>query len=238
MANDTFRTGLTKPNQSALWPRWVAANAISEMLGLGATFAVTALALTQLTGGGAAVALTAYALEVGAGAIEATLVGLAQWWAMRPWFPQITRKTWWLGTLGGALAAYVLGFLPSTIMGLMEDSAQAQGQAAAMQEPPMVVVLLLAAGMGLVAGAMLSFAQWLVLRKSVRGAGTWIPANMLAWMLGMPLVFWGIDAAQKGQPLYQSILIMVGVLLAMGAVVGAVHGWFLTRIAEKNPPQS
>lgn len=238
MSNQTFNNHLIKLNLSGLWQRWVAANAISEMLGLGATFAVTALALTRLNSGGAAMALAAYGLEVGAGAIEATLVGLAQWWAMRPWFPQISRKAWWLGTLGGALAAYVLGFLPSTIMGLMEESAQAQGQTAAMQEPPMGVVLLLAAGMGLVAGAMLSFAQWLVLRKTVRGAGMWIPANMLAWMFGMPLVFWGIDAAQKGQPLYQSILLMIGVLLAMGAVVGAVHGWFLVRIAEKNPPQS
>lgn len=238
MTNNTLRAGRTKPKRASLWLRWVAANAISEMLGLGATFAVTALVLTQLTGGGIGVALAAYGFEVAAGAIEATLVGLAQWWAMRPWFPQITRKAWWLGTLIGALAAYVLGFLPSTIMGLMEDSVQAQGQASAMQEPPMGIVLLLAAGMGLVAGAVLSFAQWLVLRKSVRGAGVWIPANMLAWMAGMPLVFWGIDAAQKGQPLYQSVVIMVGVLLAMGAVVGAVHGWFLTRIAEKNPPQS
>lgn len=238
MADNTLQTEFTRSNRSSLWTRWVAANAVSEMLGLGATFAVTALVLTQLTGGGVGVALAAYVFEVAAGAIEATLVGLAQWWAMRPWFPQITRKAWWLGTLVGALAAYILGFLPSTIMGLMEGSAQAQGQAAAMQEPPMGIVLLLAAGMGLVAGAMLSFAQWLVLRKTVRGAGVWIPANMLAWMAGMPLVFWGIDAAQKGQPLFQSILIIVGVLLAMGAVVGAVHGWFLVRIAGKNPPHS
>jgi hypothetical protein len=44
----------------------------------------------------------------------------------------------------------------------------------------------------------LSFAQWRVLRKAAGRAGGWIPANMLAWMAGMPLIFWGIDAAQKG----------------------------------------
>lgn len=80
-------------------------------------------------------------------------------------------------------------------------------------------------------GAVLSFAQWLAMRGKVRGAVWWMPANMLAWMAGMPLIFWGIDAAQKGQPLFQSILIMAAVLLLCGAVVGAIHGAFLARMA-------
>jgi hypothetical protein len=78
----------------------------------------------------------------------------------------------------------------------------------------------------------LSFAQWLVLRKKVKQAGWWIPANMLAWLVGMPIIFWGIDAAQKGQPPLQAVLLLAGVLCLTGAVVGAIHGAFLIKLAN------
>lgn len=219
------------PPVKHLWLRWVAANALGEMLGLGLTFAAAAWIFTRVEATGVGGVLLAFALAVASGAIEATIVGLAQWRAMRPWFPGITARGWWLGTLGGALLAYVLGYLPSTLMNLGE--AAADSAAPAVQEPAQWIVLLLAAGMGFIAGAILAWAQWLVLRKSVRGAGAWIPANMLAWLLGMPLIFWGIDLAQKGQPVIQSVLIIAAVLLAAGAVVGAVHGAFLVRMAAK-----
>jgi hypothetical protein len=35
--------------------------------------------------------LLSFAIAVLSGAIGATIVGLAQWWAMHPWFPQIGR---------------------------------------------------------------------------------------------------------------------------------------------------
>ena len=71
------------------------------------------------------------------------------------------------------------------------------------------------------------------MRGQVKRAGLWIPANMLAWLVGMPIIFWGIDAAQKGQPLLQAALLLAGVLFLTGAVVGAVHGAFLVRLAER-----
>jgi hypothetical protein len=94
------------------------------------------------------------------------------------------------------------------------------------------MVLLLAAGLGLVGGAVLSFAQWLTMRKSVRRAGIWIPANMLAWFISMPIIFWGIDMVQKLQAMYLIILAMAGILLLAGLIVGMIHGAFLVRIAE------
>jgi hypothetical protein len=212
-----------------LWLRWVGANALGELVGLGLTFAVAVLFFT-LSGEqhNVVMILAAFGVAVASGAIEASVVGLAQWWAMSPCFSGVARRAWWQATLVGALLAYVLGYLPSTLMSLGE---QATGEAAS--EPAQWVILLLAAGMGAVGGAVLSFAQWRVLRRSVPGAGVWIPANMLAWLFGMPLIFWGIDAAQKGQPAWQSLLIMALALLAAGAVVGAVHGAFLVGLAGK-----
>ncbi len=213
-----------------LWLRWVAANALGEMLGLGMTFGVVVLVFSQLGAQqSVGIVLVSFLFAVASGAIEATLVGLGQWWAMHPWFSTITRRAWWLATLAGALVAYVLGYLPSTLMSLGEQTSQTPAA-----EPPQWVVLLLAAGMGAVAGAVLSFAQWLALRKKVARAGWWIPANMLAWLAGMPIIFWGIDATQKSQPLWQATLLLTGILVLTGAVVGALHGVVLVRLVGQN----
>lgn len=129
----------------------------------------------------------------------------------------------------GALIAYVLGYLPSTIMNIGEATASS----APMVEPPQWIVLLLAAGMGAIGGAVLSFAQWLVMRGKVKRAGAWIPANMLAWTFGMPVIFWRIDMAFKLPALWQSVLFMAFTLFISGAIVGGIHGLFLVKLADK-----
>lgn len=85
--------------------------------------------------------------------------------------------------------------------------------------------------MGAVGGAVLSFAQWLAMRGKIPEAGIWIPANMLAWLFGMPVIFWGIDLAFKMPTVWQSVFVMAGALFAAGTVVGAIHGSFLVRLA-------
>jgi hypothetical protein len=227
--NLEFVDEMTRSHLS-LFRRWVCANALSEMLGLGVTFLLTGLAFSRLDNlPGLTGILAAFSFAVVSGAFEATLVGLAQWWAMHPWFPRITRFAWWRGTLAGALAAYVLGYLPSMLMDLGGQSAGTP-----MSEPPQAVVLLLAAGLGAVGGAVLSFAQWLTLRKHSPGAGWWIPANMLAWAAGMPIIFWALDQAFKLARVWQSVALVAAALLVTGAVVGMFHGAFLVRLVAKN----
>jgi hypothetical protein len=114
----------------------------------------------------------------------------------------------------------------------MSLGEQATATQAAAAEPEQWLVLLLAAILGVVGGAVLSFAQWLELRRTVKGASVWIPANMLAWMVGMPLIFWGIDASQKLGGLPTKIMFMGIVLLMTGMIVGAIHGIFLARLSE------
>ncbi|UCH59689.1 MAG: hypothetical protein JSV61_15940, partial [Anaerolineales bacterium] len=184
-------------DKRVFWLRWVGANAFGEVFGLGATLAVGGYIIAQLKiESQIGFVLVAFSVAVLSGAIEATVVGLAQWWAMHPWLRAISRRAWWQATLVGALLAYLAGYLPSTIMNLGEQTSQTT-----VAEPAQWIVLLLAGGIGLVAGAVLSLAQWLVLRKHIQRAGWWMPANMLAWLAGMPIIFWGIDTAQKGQPL-------------------------------------
>jgi hypothetical protein len=209
-----------------LWLRWTGANGLAELVGLGATFATIGLLFSRIDTQHVAGILLAFLLTVASGAIEATLVGLAQWWAMQPAFPMIRRVAWWRATLIGAMLGYALGYLPSTLMSMGEAIAQTP-----QTEPPQWVTLLLAAGLGAAAGAVLSFAQWLVLRGKVRRAGLWIPANMLAWACGMPVIFWGMDLAFKLSAVLQSVLVIGGAILVAGLVVGAIHGRFLVVMA-------
>jgi hypothetical protein len=217
---------------TALWLRGVGANGLGEMFGLGLTFAVGVGVISRLGNQESVkVILLSFLVAVVSGTIEATLVGLMQWWAMNPWFPTIKRAKWWLATLVGALVAYVLGYLPSTLMSLGEQASPPQTNAV---EPKQWQVLLLAALLGVVGGAVLSFAQWLELRRKNNSASIWIPANMLAWFVGMPLIFWGIDKAQNLSGLGWVVLFIAGVLLVTGMLVGAIHGIFLIRLAKVN----
>ncbi|MFH2103958.1 MAG: hypothetical protein ABIJ39_11460 [Chloroflexota bacterium] len=218
-------------SKNKLFQRWTLANALGEFFGLGLTFVITGLVFSKLDSQQTVTSiLLTFVFAVLSGTVEATIVGLAQWWAMRPWFPTVGRFAWWRGTLIGALAAYVLGYLPSTLMGMGEAAAGS----APMAEPPQWIILLLAAGMGAVGGAVLSFAQWLVLRGKVQKAGIWIPANMLAWAFGMPVIFWGVDMAFKMAAIWGAVLVMAGSLFVAGAIVGAIHGAFLVRLADEH----
>lgn len=213
--------------ENNLWVRWTLANALSELVGLGATFGGIAYFVGSLKPHGTIGTLLIFASSILSGAVEATVVGLAQWWAMRRWFPKIRALHWWRATLIGALAAYALGFLPSTLSDLWASDAPAP-----QSEPKQWLTLLFAIGLGLVAGAVLSFAQWLELRKHHKKAGIWIPANMLAWACGMPVVFFGSDLALQLTDFWQKAILMGVALLTMGTLVGAIHGYFLLKLAE------
>jgi hypothetical protein len=214
-------------DRNLLWFRWTVANGLAELVGLGATFATISLLISKIDTQHINGILLAFGITVACGAIEATIVGLAQWWVMNAWFPLVRRLAWWRATLIGALLGYVLGYLPSTLMSMGQAASQTP-----QVEPPQWVTLVLAAGLGAAAGAVLSFAQWLVLRGTASRAGLWIPANMLAWAWGMPVIFWGMDLAFKQSTIWQTVLVVGGAILVAGLVVGAIHGRFLVHMTK------
>jgi hypothetical protein len=135
-------------NARGLWLRWVVANSIGELIGLGTTFAVGFLAFTILgepRSVGAVIGM--FLLMVATGAFEGVVVGLSQWLAMRSSFPNISRRSWVTATLLGAMVAWFLGSIPSTVMSLGAENAQA-----ASVEPEMIIILLMAGAMGAVTG--------------------------------------------------------------------------------------
>ncbi len=213
-----------KPSQKrSLWLRWVGANALAELVGLGATFAIDFLIISRSAG-----SIVSILLVTASGAIEGSVVGLLQWLVLRRPFPEVARRAWVMATIAGAMVAWFFGSLPST---LIDMGAQQSGEE--VQEPAAAVVLLLAAGMGLVLGVVLAYPQWRLLRRVVEKAWWWIPANAIAWAFGMAIIFAAMDLAFKQASTVGSAAVLATALLLAGAVVGAVHGLALVRLTTE-----
>jgi hypothetical protein len=217
------------PTASKFYRNWILANAMGELIGLGITFSVAYLAFSNLGESNALLAVLASdGLFLLTGAVEGWIVGSAQAWAIGLLLPQIPKKAWVRATIYGALSAWFLGIIPSTIFSLSNPGpAQAGGG-----EPPAWLIYLLAAGMGLVLGPILAVPQWRVLRHYLPRAGYWVLANALAWMFGMPVIFIGTNVIGPGVPAYRIIAALLAAIFAAGAVVGIVHGYFLWRLAK------
>ena len=69
-----------------------------------------------------------------------------------------------------------------------------------------------------------------MLRRHVERALRWLPANVLAWAVGMPLVFLGMDVAFRNGGTLLTVGVVAATLALTGAVVGVINGSFLTRM--------
>ena len=207
------------------WWRWIVANALAELLGLGAVAALAYVAVTMVgEPHGPRWALVLAAALVVSGAVEGLVVGFAQARVLRQRLPHL--QGWVRATVVGAVAAWALGMIPSTVMSI--NAPGNSGQPPEIGEP---LRLLLAACLGLVAGPVLAFFQWRILRRYiVKGAAWWLPANALAWAAGMPVVFAGAHlSAFTSSPLLIVPCVALS-LLAAGGLVGTIHGRVLVGL--------
>lgn len=210
------------------WSLWVAANCAAELIGLGVVGAVN-IGAFFVFGEPDTLALAAVflLLAVALGTFEGTVVGWAQARVLRRRLPEL--RGWVGATVRGAVVTWVLGMLPSTLVSLTRAKTTPRA------EMSDLVQLALAVPLGMIAGTILSFPQWRVLRRSVERAGWWVPANALAWAVGMPLVFVAAGVHPEGTPLEVGLLVAAS-LAAAGAAVGAVHGAFLCRLTRPHQP--
>jgi len=212
-----------KVSNLALYGQWILANCVGELLGLGATFVI---GIGLFSGLADAPGVTASLLSVGlmtaTGVLEGAVVGFAQWLVLRNAVTGVTRRAWVLATILGALMAWFFASLSMSLASLSQPSAPTTAS-----EPPQSLVLLVASGMGLGAGMILSAAQWRVLRKYVGKAWLWLPANALAWAAGMPIIFAAVDLAQQADSIAGGVLMMATGIALAGAAVGAIHGFAL-----------
>lgn len=215
-------------NAMSVWFRWILANSLAETVGLGTAFGIGVALFPYLQAPGVLVGLATAGVAVLAGTlVEGTVVGTAQWLVLRRPFPSMRWRTWVLATAVGAFVAWTLGMLPSTLL-----STGSGTQSSTPTEPSNAVVYGLAALMGLVAGTILGTPQWLVLRRHVRRAALWIPANALAWAPGMVMAFVAVDLLFATGIGISAVVLAIAALAAIGAVVGAIHGLVLIWLVQ------
>lgn len=203
----------------ALWREWTLANALAEAVGLGATLLLGILVFSRLEPRFGPIASALLGVVLGA-VLEGCVVGTAQWLVLREPLAGLRWRRWAIATAIGAGIAWTLGMTLSVIMAL--TSADSGGAEA--QDPAGLTFFALAAGLGLVAGPILAGAQWWVLRDYLPRAGWWIPANALAWAMGMVIVFWGTSFIPASGITLPVAAILIGCVILAGAAVGAIHG--------------
>jgi hypothetical protein len=215
--------------RNKLWQRWVIANALGELLGLG-TVAVVGFFIFQRAGEPTSIAqaLAFAAVFILLGAFEGLVIGLAQRQVLRTLLPSV--RGWVLATVVGAMVAWAVGMVPSTVANFLQQGATATQ---ASSEPPLVLILLLAAGLGAVAGPLLAAFQWRSLRRVIPDkAWQWLPANAAAWALGMPAIFLGAQANEFTSSATAIACLVALAIFTAGALVGAVHGRVLLGLAR------
>lgn len=228
-------TGDWTPLRFWLW--WVAANALGELIGLGAVasagFAIIAIWGQPVS---EAVILGFAAVMVMCGMFEGFVLGQAQRAVLEKALPDL--KSWVRATMWGAAMAWALGMAPSTAIDLMEAGGNATAVApSAAPEIPHKIQWMLAIGLGLVAGPILAIFQWRILRRHVAHAARWLPANAIAWAVGMPIIMWGADTAAQGGGAFRVIVTIASTLFVAGAAVGAIQGSFLVWLIEQKRPR-
>jgi len=213
---------------SVFYRRWILANGWAEAAGLGTTFVLgreVAPSLERATGAATVILGAVVAVLLGL-ILEGALVGLAQEAVLRRRLVALRRGSWVFATAIGAGLAWTLGMIPSTILALGNHDAAASPPV----EPPALIQYGLAIVLGFVTGPILGLAQWTVLRRHVARPASWLWANAVAWAIGMPLIFLGMDRVPWTASRFTVALSIYGICGAVGLVVGAVHGRVLVQL--------
>ena len=200
---------------------------MGELLGLGLVAFAGILLVRVFSEGGGPEALVGLGLFTLLGAWEGAVVGLAQWIVLRRRLPEIARRSWVWATVAGAAATGFLGMLPGTVMSLTGDGG------GTMPEFESTESLATEIALAMILGAILAIPQWWVLRRHVRAAGWWVPANAIAWGVAMPLISLaaGLPLPQDG--LLPLLAVAVAIIAGAGALVGAIHGVVLVRLLRR-----
>lgn len=210
--------------------RWILANGIGELLGLGLGGLAGLPLQLWLESALPTVAAALCGAVVFAG-VEGAIVGGLQWRVLRERAPQIGGRAWVGATMLGGLIAWLAVSLP---FALMRDDAAAGAEAAA-AEPPLVLQLALMALAGLAAGPVLGGTQALALRRVTDRPWSWVWANARAWAVGLPIVQLAAGGMPAGTPTVVMVAVAAVALFVAGCVVGAIHGPTLVRLTEPAP---
>jgi hypothetical protein len=192
---------------------WFWVVTLTELLGFAVPATVGVLTVHSAT----AVSLPALLV---AGAVEGAMLGFGQAGVLRLALPGLPVRRWIGSTAGAAAFSYLLGLSPS----LLADSAV---------RLPAAIVAAGSIGIGLLLLASIGTVQWIILRRQLERASSWIVTTAAAWLAGLG-VFLGVAMPlwHPGQPFGLRLAIGVTGGLLMAATTSAITGWALRRLVR------
>jgi hypothetical protein len=146
------------------------------------------------------------------------VLGYGEARVLRPVLPAFAVARWTAATAAAAAGAWAAGFTPPAIHHL-----GAPAWAVVMAAVLAAVVVLLSLG----------GAQWTVLRHHLPNARWWVPANVVAWVAGLPPTFIFPALVPNGAPAWAFALAFLAAGGAMAGIVAAVLGRALVAMLER-----
>lgn len=208
---------MIKETSDRYW-RWVLLCTSGELVGfVGVPVLGGALAL-WLTAGLETLtrSLVLYSVAVAGGFGEGALLASFQLRALTEFIPNVNKQHWVLGTGTAAAFAWAFGMLAPTLDDIVGISTRVQ---VTIWIPASILILL-----------SIGTAQAWVLRKVVDNPRSWIAANSLGWLAGLPWTFVLPALLPDDAPTTWWIAIFTIAAVLMGATVGLVTGLFLLRL--------
>ncbi|MFN0248543.1 MAG: SDR family NAD(P)-dependent oxidoreductase, partial [Kofleriaceae bacterium] len=194
--------------------RWIAACAIAEAIGIG-TAALVAVVFATLLGPTDSTprVIALLAAMAAAGAVEGGTLGFLQWRLLHERLPRLRRGEWVGITVAVAVVFWVAGMAGPALSQNGGDSG-----------PGLGLTMILAAGLGMGAGAVFGGAQWFVLRHHARRSGQWIAIHVPAWAAAMAAIFLGATLPDASWS--PAAIVVSGVLGGAlgGVLLGAISG--------------
>ena len=200
------------------YQRWVFVCTIGEFVGFaGIPVLGGVLAIWLTTGLESSVqSIVLYIVAVIGGLGEGAVLALFQLRVLSESLPTLNARHWVIGTAAAAAFAWACGMLAPTLDEIVEISAKTQ---IAIWVPASLLILFSIGG-----------AQAWVLRQVVENPISWIVANSLGWLAGLPWTFALPALLPDGAPIAWWITAFAIAGILMGATVGLITGAFLMRL--------
>lgn len=153
-----------------------------------------------------------------AGMGEGAVLGYAQSRVISRIVPRIKQPEWIRATVLGAGIAWLMGMTPSTLYDYREIL-------------PLSILILIGGVLLAVLLLSMGYLQYLVLRKHVAKASGWIWINILAWVVGLVVLFLFMGIAPEGFGTTLLFSILGG--LGMAASMAAITGLFVVKMRKE-----
>jgi len=198
-----------------LWRRWTLSTTLAEAAGFCApALAGAAAAQARVS------AIPTLLVMLAAGAVEGSALGAGQHWALARHLRRLPRGEFVGATAAGAVLAYAIGMLPSTLADRLGGAA-----------PGLVVAVATLAGVALLAS--IGTAQWVILRRAGYDQPWWILTTAGGWLAGLAVfMLVATPLWHPDQPV--ALAVSIGVLagLLMAATVAAVTAFAADRLVR------